>query len=40
MSGEACVDNGSMGSTGKVEEQPVAANLYIKVVKVAKCIKF
>ena len=40
MSCEACVDNGSMGSTGKVEQQPVTANLYLKVGKVAKYIKF
>ena len=30
MSREPCVDNGSMGSTGKVEEQPVTASLYLK----------
>ena len=32
MSGEAGVDDGSMGSTGKVEEQPIAANLYLRKV--------
>ena len=40
MSGEPCVDDGSMGSTGKVEQQPVTANLYLNVGKVAKYIKF
>ena len=39
MSCEACVDDRSMGSTGKVEEQPVTANLYLKSKESCSYIK-